>query len=349
MKFFHLSHTDLDGFGAQNISRKYFKNPCFYNANYGAEVKRFLKEILEQISNENKKTEIFFLITDLNLTVEESKNLDKDINRLKENGYNIKLQLLDHHGSGKKSADRYDWYFLDTSRSATKITYDYFCKNYENFKDLCGENFEILVDAINAVDIWLEDDKLFEFGKVAMSMISKSYEINNTLFVNESREYKFYLLDEALKYINLEDAHIKLDENIYNIKKNYLNLSKNNNTMDNVTSLYLVNLLANKKDELTIYYKGHKGILTYTLGNISIPANSFLKANKDYDFFIDISRRGKAGLRADNKLDVSVLAHKLAGGGGHPNASGMAFKDWKETVLYSDVKKYLEDKLEKIK
>lgn len=347
MKFFHLSHTDLDGFGAQNISRRYFKDAIFYNANYGAEVKRLLKEIVDQISKEDKKTEIFFLITDLNLTVEESKNLDNNINKLKENGYNIKLQLLDHHGSGKKSADRYDWYFLDTSRSASKITYDYFCENYENFKNLCDDNFGILVDAINAVDIWLEDDALFEFGKVMMSMVSKSYEINNTLFVNESRDYKFYLLDEALKYINYKDAHIKLDEDIYKIKKNYLNLSNENNTMDNVASLYLVNLLVNKKDDLTIYYNGHKGLLTYTLGNISIPANAFLKANEDYDFFIDVSRRGKAGLRADNKLDVSILAKKLAGGGGHPNASGMAFKDWEETVLYSDVKKYVENKLEK--
>jgi len=345
MKFFHLSHTDLDGFGAQNVSRQYYKDAVFYNANYGAEVKKFLQEILNQIELQNKNSEIFFLITDLNLTVEESKKLNNDINNLISNGYNIKLQLLDHHGSGQKSADKYDWYYLDTSRSATKITYDYFCKNYEGFEELCDKNFSILVDAINAVDIWLEDDNLFEFGKVAMSMISKSYEINHTLFVQESRKYKFYLLEQALKYINLEDAHIKLDENIYSIKKNYLNLSKENNTMDNVISLYLVDLLDTKKDEFTIYYKNHKGILTYTLGNISIPANAFLKANKDYDFFIDISRRGKAGLRADNKLDVSVLANKLAGGGGHPNASGMAFKDWKETVLYSDVKKYLEEKL----
>jgi oligoribonuclease NrnB/cAMP/cGMP phosphodiesterase (DHH superfamily) len=55
--------------------------------------------------------------------------------------------------------------------------------------------------------------------------------------------------------------------------------------------------------------------MTYCLGAISIPANSFLRANSDYDFFIDISRKGNASFRADGKLDVSQLASKLANGG----------------------------------
>jgi uncharacterized protein len=143
----------------------------------------------------------------------------------------------------------------------------------------------------------------------------------------------------------MEDGHIFLDENIYHIKKQYLNLTNKNNTMDNLSSLYLVKSLEDKKDHLTVYYKGHKGLLTFTLGGISIPANTFLKENKDYDFFMDVSRRGKASLRADNKLDVSLLASKLAGGGGHPNASGLAFKDYKETIIYDDVKLYIEKKL----
>ncbi|RLA72093.1 MAG: phosphoesterase, partial [Epsilonproteobacteria bacterium] len=83
----------------------------------------------------------------------------------------------------------------------------------------------------------------------------------------------------------------------------------------------------------------------FTIGGISIPANAFLKANPDYDFFLDVSRRGKAGIRANGKLDVSKVAHNIANGGGHPNASGMAFDDWKDTVLYSDVKEYIEKKL----
>jgi len=346
MTLFHISHTDLDGFGCQLISKKIFPDAHFYNANYGLEVKLTIKDVLSKIESFSLDDDILILITDLNLTTDEAKNLDKNITKLNNNGYNIKLQLLDHHGTGQKSADKFDWYYLDTSRSATKITYDYFCENYETFQEKCEENFADLIDAINAIDIWLENEKYFEFGKVCLTMVSKAYEVNNLLFADKNREYRHFLLSSALKFIDKPNGHILLDENIYHLKKEYLNLTKIDNTIDNLSSSFLVKSLENTKENLTIFYKEHKGLLTYGLGSISIPANAFLKANKDYDFFIDISKRGRAGFRADNNLDVSVLAQKLAGGGGHPNASGAAFKDFKETILYNDVKKYIQTKLD---
>ena len=349
MKFFHISHTDLDGYGCQLTTQKIFPDAIFYNANYGIEVKLFLKDALDKIALVDKNEEIFLLITDLNLTTDESKNLDRNIENLKNDGFNIKLQLLDHHGTGQKSADKYDWYFLDTTRSATKITYDYFSENYDEFSDKCPKNYDKLIQAINAVDIWLDKDELFEFGKVCMSMVSKSYEINNSLFSEQSRNYKFYLLTKTLEYVIQKDGNIILDENIYHIKKEFLKLDQENNTLDNLSSKYLVQSLAIKKDDLTVFYQGKKGLLTYNLGSISIPANAFLRANPDYDFFIDINRRGRAGFRANNKIDVSLLAQKLAGGGGHPNASGAAFKDFRESVIYDDVKKYMQNKLDNCK
>ncbi len=344
MKFFHISHTDLDGYGCQLISKKIFPNGMYLNANYGLEVKSSIKIVLDEIKNSEDK-EIFFLITDLNLNGDESKNLNKQINQLNNNGYNIKLQLLDHHGSGEKSANKYDWYFLDITRSATKITYEYFKDNYEEFDGLCENNFDIFIESINAVDIWLEDNEYFEFGKVCMTMISKAQEVNNILFANENRRYRLSLLENAILYIDSLDGNIKLDEQVYHLKKAYLNLDNQNNTIDNLSSKYLVKMLDDKKEELTVNYKEHKGLLTFTLGNISIPANAFLKANKDFDFFIDFSRRGKASFRADGKIDVAKLASQIANGGGHPNAAGASFDDWKESIKYSDVKAFVQNKL----
>jgi len=350
MQLVHISHTDLDGYGCQYITKRIFKDPVFYNANYGLEVKIFLKDALSTIRETYKDTEVLLLITDLNLTSDEAKQLNRDINHLKNDGYNIELQLLDHHGTGKKSAEKFDWYFLDTKRSATKITFDYF--NQDNnkynleFKDTYDGNFVDLIDAINAVDIWLDEDPLFEFGKVCLTMISKSYEINNLIFPLQSRAYKFHLLDGALSYISKENAHISLDENLYHIKKEFLNITDKNDTIDNISSTYLVHSLESKKDDMTIFYNDHKGLLTYGLGSISIPANAFLKANPDFHFFIDISKRGRSGLRANNELDVSVLAQKLCGGGGHPNASGMAFTDFKEQALYQKVREFMQLKLD---
>lgn len=203
-------------------------------------------------------------------------------------------------------------------------------EEFEGFDCTTSAWLKPLVDAINAVDIWLENEiKNFEFGKVLMSMVTKVKEINNILFADQNRELKFYLLKEASKFLDEVDGHIKLDNEIHFMKKEFLKLSHKDDTLDNLSAKFLVKTLEDVKEELTVLYKGQKGLLTYCLGSISIPANAFLKENPDYDFFIDINKKGNASFRADGKLDVSILATKLANGGGHVNASGGKFEDFK--------------------
>jgi oligoribonuclease NrnB/cAMP/cGMP phosphodiesterase (DHH superfamily) len=348
MKLFHLSHTDLDGYSCQLITKEYFKEAFFINANYGTEVKLSIKKFLNDILK-YKDEEILFLISDLNLTVNESKDLDKNITKLKEDGFNIKLQLLDHHATGKKSADTYDWYFLDTKRCAAKIVYDYMFEEYEGFDAKVDVWLKPLIDSVNAIDIWLDhEEKNFEFGKVLLSMVSKVREINNILFPDLNRDFRLHLLKESAKYLVLDDGNIKLDNELHKLKKNFLMQGNIDDTIDNLSAKYLVNSLEELKGSLTVLYKGHKGLLTYTLGSISIPANAFLKANKDYDFFIDISKKGNTSFRADGKVDVSLMAQKLAKGGGHVNSSGAKFDDFKESIDYQVVKNFIQTKLDSL-
>lgn len=350
MTLFHISHTDLDGYSCQLLTKEYFKEAHFLNANYGTEVKLSIVHFLDYIKLNELKSEILFLITDVNLTLPEAKYVNNEVIKLNEDGYKIKLQLLDHHATGEKCAVKYDWYYLDTSRCATKIVFEYLKKEYNSFSEEKYDWVEPLVNAVNAIDIWLENEtKNFEFGKVLLSMISKVREINNVLFANENRNFRIYLLKEASKYLKYEDGNIRLDNDIHSLKKEYLKLDEKDNTLDNLSAKYLVKSINDIKDKLTISYKDKKGILTYTLGGISIPANAFLKANKDYDFFIDISKRGNASFRADGNIDVGVLAEKLAKGGGHPNASGCKFDDFRDSINYKDIKNYIQDKLDKIK
>ena len=342
MRLFHISHTDLDGYSCQFLTSKVFEKTEYFNANYGMEVKLTILKVLENITN-YKDEDILVIISDLNLTLQESIDLDSEIKRLNDEGYNITLQLLDHHITGKKSAEKFSWYFLDDKRCATKIVYDYLLEKFNaSIKD-----YEFLVNCINAVDIWLEKEKdNFEFGKVLMSMLVKAREINSILFPNLDREYKFYLLEKAKEFLGQDSANIKLDNDIHFLKKEFLKLDDFDDTLDNLGAKYLVKTLENVKDELTVTYKGQKGLLTYCLGSISIPANTFLKANKDYDFFIDINKKGNASFRADGKLDVSMLAQKIANGGGHVNASGGKFEDFKECIDYLSVKMYIQGKLD---
>ena len=179
-------------------------------------------------------------------------------------------------------------------------------------------------------------------------MVTKAREINSILFNSIDRDFKFYLLKNSIGFLSLENAPIVLDNSVHSLKKEFLK-DGFDDTLDNLSASYLVKSLDKIKDDLTVYYNGQKGLMTYCLGAISIPANSFLRANSDYDFFIDVGRKGNASFRADGKLDVSQLASKLGNGGGHVNASGCKFDDFIETINLQEVRAYIQNKLNNLK
>ncbi len=334
---YHLSHTDLDGYSCQLIM-KYTPYKLFnYNANYGAEVKQKLDMILENIRKNNTKATI--LITDLNLTADESRWLNNEVNKLNEAKGEITLTLLDHHGSGEDSANKYDWYFLDTLRCATKITYDYAKEHFELNEPTWMNKF---VNIVNAVDLWkMQEKDNFEYGKVCMRLITESRELNKVMFADVDNEYKTSLLLEATKFLDEENAPILLDENIHKLKKEFFKKDKNN-TLDNLATEFIVKLLGQAKNEKTIYYKGYKGYLSYGVGNTSIVGNGFLIAYPEYDFIVDVSYRGTMSLRANNKVNVAQISKEWANGGGHPNAAGGRIIGFKEQYRYDKVKQQIE-------
>jgi hypothetical protein len=88
----------------------------------------------------------------------------------------------------------------------------------------------------------------------------------------------------------------------------------------------------------------YKGILTNAIGNTSVLGNAFLKANPDFDFFLDIGNSGNISLRADGAVDVSKIAAKYFNGGGHPNAAGGRVQGLKEIYIYSSLKRQIEER-----
>lgn len=341
----HLSHIDLDGYSCQLVTAELFTNIHYYNANYGAEVMVRLREILRLIDSQEEPSNI--LISDLNLTLDEAKFLDKAVKERNDEGKSVNLLLLDHHGSGQESADIFEWYRLDVTRCATKIVYEHALEFWTVSKEL-QVWLAPFVAIVNAVDIWLmHEEENFEYGKVCLRLVSESRELNRYIFDKEDRKYKFALLKEAAQMAKVTDAAIVLDEKIHSMKKNFFRVDANN-TLDGLATAYIVKLIEIYKDRFTIFFRGHKGILTFSLGNTSIIGNGILRANDDVDFVIDVGGRGTLSLRADDKIDVSVLAKELAGGGGHPNASGGRLKHFKDKFIYEDVKKHIETLLKEI-
>lgn len=335
---YHLSHIDLDGYGCQYLSQQCFETIDCYNANYGPEVPARLGEIVKKIEQDKflhgDAIEALILITDLNLTTKEGNWIEKEAVRI-----GAKLQLLDHHGTGASAAERFAWYTLDTTRCATLITYGWLQQHYAFDKE---KTLAPIVKAINAIDIWVNDDALFEYGKVMLGMISGAREVNRILFPAQDRAFKLSMIEEAKNRVDEEDAPIKLDDDLHQIKKSFFKQEKNN-TKDNLVAYFVTDLLTQDKQRLTIDYKGHKGILGYNVGNASIIGNACMVENDDYDFYMDVNFRGNFSLRSNNKLDVSAMAAQIGNGGGHPNASGGKIDGYKDSFVYADVRKFVQN------
>lgn len=371
MQVFHLSHTDLDGYGCQFIAKEFFSTITFYNANYGREVLVRLNSILDSIahspsahtahellamkfgkkyhSNKQKqqnkdKTEEKFLIlvTDLNLSLSEAHHLNERVGELKISGIDVEILLLDHHISGEECAKKYSWYHLDSLRCASKITFDTLIDTYPLLDESRREWLAHLSNMINSVDIWLEDGYKFEFGKVAMGMISSSFELNRFMFDSEHRFYKFALIESARAYLLQEKGEVAFDNALYEIKKRALGGDPLTQTMDTITSNAQVRLLSAKKELCTIYCGDKKGFLSYSMGGISVLANLFLKSNPEYDFYLDVNSRGNISLRANGNCDVSAMSKEYFNGGGHKNASGGKIDGFKESFAYEDIKRQIE-------
>lgn len=338
--FHHLSHTDLDGYSCQLVMAQTSHTMVSYNANYGAEVMDRLEQIIDSLKKTKQKATI--LITDLNLYPEEAKWLNNEVNRLNENGWEITITLLDHHGSGKDTAAQYPWYFLDTERCATKIVYEYAMEHY----GLAGGGWlEPFVKVVNAVDLWHqneEDD--FEYGKVCMRLISEARELNRVMFADEDRAYKLAMLEQAATMRLNTNANIVLDESLHKMKKEFFK-DGIDNTLDNLSTKYIVALLGTKRSQMTIYYKGWRGFMSYGLGNTSIIGNGFLTTYGEYDFIVDVSTRGTISLRGHDRVDVAMMAGEWAGGGGHPNAAGGRINGFKEQFRYDKAKYQIENLL----
>ena len=237
MNIHHLSHIDLDGYSCQLVMKYTPYNITNYNANYGAEVKSMLDLILENIRKANEPATI--LITDLNLTADESRWLSNEVAKMNQSSNKkTTITLLDHHGSGEESAKKHDWYFLDVERCATKITYDYVKENFEFDEPAWMEKY---VNVVNAVDLWKQEEvENFEYGKVCMRLVTETRELNRVMFANEDSNYKLSLLLEATKLLDEDNAAILLDEKIHAIKKDFFRENKDN-TLDNLATKYVVN------------------------------------------------------------------------------------------------------------
>jgi len=249
IEVFHLAHIDADGYGSslvydynEQTGGKVFgesvRQTNKYYANYD-----YIGDMVEIIVNDIKKKpgKKLFLVTDLSLR---GTDLDKPQNKLnKEEAdqysidvlnrlvkdleqYDCQIKVVDHHASGHNEANAFDWYRLDTSKSATLGMYDIVAPKNKHMSDI-----EDMALSIDNYDIYKEhNSEAFLKGSNYQALTMELMGIfpdttNKNVSVQAAkRDYiNFIFLELNRIFTNKEASIVELNMGLLTeIKKTYL-------------------------------------------------------------------------------------------------------------------------------
>jgi len=345
MNLFHISHNDLDGFGSQVMSRHFYgsQNIFFFNVNYGDPITEALDKVLFVGSKGDS-----LLITDLNLTWDQCTQVELLITK------GIEVQLLDHHGTGTAQSEKYDWYHLDTSICATKITYEFFLKKDSKMLELKGVS-----DIINIYDLYQVEDALINKAKALNTAHMNTVHLIPDLDLFDTPRRNFILSAIPLFVKSIFDSKsIRVFESEVNgIQRDILQVALDSigsefsipqeflddMSISVIIAEYTHALIMSRRNEFVtdIYINGLHGELYVGLSKISQEFFAIRNASLESDFCVNINNRGYLGFRSVGDKHVSPIA-KSIGGGGHPNAAGAPLpgagvekelSEWKQIFL----------------
>lgn len=386
-KIYHLSHTDLDGYGCQAVVEHFRtgmyqmfrrsetkaskvdeiledKEPLikldveYFNSNYGEEITKTLIHIFKLIKSyraSGNTDEILLLITDLNLTEEQAKFVENI------NGFeNAEVVLLDHHISGKDVAKDREWYILDTTSSATMLTFLYFFKMFYPDRERSETDIMELAKIVDTYDLWIEDRDLdFAIGKCFSFYLDsvnhyvprKIYQQQHDGIVRDLVFHVSYAYDTDKKVYDLfRHVVIEYVKDTYELDSYPASLQDAIELID-VKSI-LAELDCSVSERATIlnsvgippYRDRHVTVelgVYYSDKHISSSVmNKVLKEKPEIFGLMVINPSGTASLRSIGMLNVSKIA-KLFGGGGHICAAGCKFERKDESTTIGEYVNYI--------
>jgi oligoribonuclease NrnB/cAMP/cGMP phosphodiesterase (DHH superfamily) len=178
-KVFHISHNDLDGYGASYIFSKVsgYKNLKQYNVDYPD----FEKTLQEVIDVANSLSSAHIVISDIGFS-EKVASMLKSLDSNK-----TKVSYFDHHVISSESVSLVEELIsmghtivLDYSKCATKIVYDYYD----------GKDNHAFVDCLDVYDRWI---RLRQTVIDAMSFFSDCVYNSPLIFPESKRNFLFKL------------------------------------------------------------------------------------------------------------------------------------------------------------
>jgi hypothetical protein len=325
-RIIHISHNDLDGIAAQFVISRVFYNVSWFNCDY-KDIEFTISHAIKQVKMETLagSPPELFLITDINLTVEIAANLQKQINSLPSPP---KLLLLDHHATGADCAKNFDWYHLDVSCCATRLTYQW-VKSF--VPEELGNYLDRLSALVNVTDLWQAEDARFaKANLIADLMFEKTQMIAD--MQEHNRNYFFHLIEQCFKRVEEGKSVMQIERDLYQIRLDYLLdagvtesivLDEGKTLEGKYHHLILDYITANKLPQVKI--EGYRTALFYRWnGTIFQHVSSmYLEKNPHIDIAIRVGTNARLSIRSRNKkIDVGQLSRRYFNGGGHPQAAG---------------------------
>jgi len=330
MKIFHLSHIDLDGFGCQYLVDSLLieeHNIEYKNTNYGQII-----DSLEEWNGSITKDSLL-IITDLNLNRKEAEYLE---NKRIEVGFD--LQLLDHHGTGLELSKDYDWYYLDTTKCGTLLTYEWLTDsgyNVPSYQDT------MLAYLTNIYDLWKLKDKDFQTSVMFEGLFSEVMRTFPLNMVDSYRDLIFNILDNASLtiYLNREvEDYSFLEDNIKTQIRSFMQEELNNyefKPFDVIKGEFLAKKLLSNQDYIKLRFEGSLGLGVFNLSRSFQEISQYIMREENVDFVVSISDKGTISVRGNNDTNVRIdrMCVSQFNGGGHKKAGGgIILKGFNKTI-----------------
>jgi len=355
----HLSHNDLDGYGASFLFKEYFNgytetiNPLIQvNCNYG--------DIIDTLDKAGIEKATMVVITDLNLNEEEAKFLDNS---------GCEWMVYDHHKTGRKVQEQYpDNYHLDETRCGTQIIFDAIVNKIlvesPNEHNEFFNTFWKFTDMVNTYDLWLQeyDMVLFNQGSFVANIIKRMPFKANELIFNFTDWFFFHVIEEFFEEgIVLDTFEKEYTENF--VKFLNINHRDGNTPRDGYEYIFDRTLPINTKlsymhsefmDDFNvgecitkegincIIFSGISSIYQHAFDNYF---KQYREETKNTALLHFTPKYGSVAIRSWDKVADKIAVkifrdqEKTKSGGGHPNASGASFgkcfhgDDDKQTTL----------------
>jgi oligoribonuclease NrnB/cAMP/cGMP phosphodiesterase (DHH superfamily) len=318
---FHLSHTDLDGYGSQVITKAVFNNKIlFFNADYN-EISAKINFIVDQAKSEDT-----ILVSDLGLNAEQASLLESA---------KAEVIVIDHHQTDKRLLD-IPFMHINTGYCATRGVFLYFENQIPADKRELLDRFSYFVDIY---DLWQSEHKDFTGAKALNGLWSDLKSTCPSGLVDLGLDFILSCLEEGFKAFESSQTIADFENKIPKIKRDFLSEGKELNDIpfNDIVIKYFSKGIFTKNDiwrEIEI--EGNLVLLTFGLNSLFFQGFSSFQLEKgQYKIAMNVGKGGFLSLRTQQEdINLSQIAKKYFSGGGHPKASGGSLgKDLKLTII----------------